>query len=79
MEKITNSKVEKEISQNELQEVVQNYISDEKKLLKKNGLEKRLIVVFPKHKVVPLTGRVSLWILKLSGALLDTQYMLTKK
>lgn len=59
---------------------VKLYYKGEVELLEKAGLTKRLIVLFPKrkHGAPSLFGAILLWLLRLQGGILDTEYKLKK-
>lgn len=50
------------------------YLADDEKLLKKHGLGKRIIVTFPRHTSIPLSGRLAVWLLKRAQAVIDIEF-----
>lgn len=59
---------------------VKIYFEGERAALEKAGLTKRLIVLFPRRKggAPSLFGAFLLWLLRLQGGILDTEYKLKK-
>lgn len=64
-----------------IDEKVKAYFDAEVALREKLGLEKRLVVLFPKRKFgrPSLFGKVLLTLLRSLGGILDTEFSLTKK
>lgn len=62
-----------------LKKSAEAYIADEQKLLKRHGLSRRIVVTFPFHVRVPMTGALAVKLLKWSRAVIDTEFSLIKK
>jgi len=59
---------------NDIKSRVNNYLSDDKRLLSKYNLESSLILNFPRRRRVPLFSKIAMWILRIQGCILDTQF-----
>ena len=57
-------------------ERVDAYIADEKKLLEKYGIKKRIVVTFPRHlRKPPLLGKLAVRLLRTTRAKIDAQFL----
>lgn len=65
----------------EIDTKVKAYFDGEQALLKKTGLKKRLVVLFPKrpHGAPSWFGGILLRLLRSQGGILDTEFSLNKK
>jgi len=59
---------------NDIKSRVNNYLSDDKRLLSKYNLESSLILNFPRRRRVPLFSKIAMWILRIQGCILDTRF-----
>lgn len=68
-------------AKNVIDEKVKAYFEGEQALLKKCGLSKRLVVLFPhrRYGAPSLLGRLLLAILRAQGGILDTEFSIRKK
>jgi len=74
-----NSKKKQKNELEILREKVTSFMDDEQKLLKKYGLGRRIIVTFPAHKKVPFSGKIAVFLLKWSRAVIDTEFGIFQK
>lgn len=58
-----------------IQERAQQYIEDDKKLMRKYSLTKKVVVMFPRHAKVPILGRLALRLFKWSKGVIDLQFI----
>lgn len=70
---------EKQSPHEVLRERADSFLREEAKLLQKYGLNKRIVVTFPRRKDVPFLGRVAVRLLKWSKAVIDTEFGLIHK
>lgn len=79
MKKLKNKR--KPVRKSAIDTKVKAYFDAELALREKLGLEKRLVVLFPKRKFgrPSLFGRILLSLLRSQGGILDTEFSLTKK
>lgn len=54
------------------------YIEGEKQLLDKLNIAKKIVVVFPNKKKTPFFGAVGIWLIKVSGGIIDL-HLIDKK
>jgi len=59
---------------NDFMSRVKNYLSDDKRLLSKYNLQFFLILNFPRRKRVPLLSKIAMWVLRIQGCILDSQF-----
>lgn len=52
----------------------EKYKKENESLLKKYKLQSRVVIAFPKKKKTPLLGKLALWLLNKSGAIVDTEF-----
>ncbi len=74
-------KTQKIKAKNKIDDRVKAYFEGEQALLKKCGLSKRLVVLFPYRPYGRPSwfGRVLLALLRAQGGILDTEFSLTEK
>lgn len=58
---------------------VDKYVKEYVALLKRHKLASRVVVTFPKRQKLNLIIKLAMWILNKQGAVLDTQFVSTKK
>jgi len=59
---------------NDFMSRVKNYLSDDKRLLSKYNLQSSLTLNFPRRKRVPLLSKIAMWVLRIQGCILDSQF-----
>ena len=57
-----------------VQERAEEYVKEEKVLLKKHKIAKKILITFPANGV-PLMGKIAGWLLKRTGARIETMFM----
>lgn len=57
-----------------LSERAEKYMAADQKLMQKHKLGKRIVVLFPHSKSIPLVGRLALYLLKRKHAVLDMEF-----
>lgn len=74
-------KTQKTTKQNTIDEKVRTYFAEEQALLKKLGLSKRLVVLFPRRLLgaPSFFGSLLLTLLRSQGGVLDTEFSLKDK
>jgi hypothetical protein len=59
---------------------IKNYAEQDLRVLARMGLTKKVVINFPGAKgKVPATGRLALWILRMHGAIVDTEFREVEK
>ncbi len=58
---------------------IDKYVKEYVALLKKHKLASRVVLTFPKRKKINLIIKLAMWILDKQGAVLDTEFVSTKK
>ena len=68
-------------AKNDIDAKVRAYFEGERALLKKTGIKKRLVVLFPKrkHGAPSWFGSLLLHLLRAQGGILDTEFSINKK
>lgn len=66
---------------NVIDQKVKDYFEGEQALLKKVGLNRRLVVLFPHrpYGAPSFFGKILLWLLRSAGGILDTEFSLKEK
>lgn len=65
----------KKTTEKDFQTRVETAIQKEIQLYEKAGVQKRIVIQYPRAKKAPLLGRIGEWLLRGSGAHITTQYI----
>lgn len=58
---------------------IEKYLKENEKLLKKYKLASRVVIAFPSRKKISLIIKLAMWFLNKKGAIIDTEFISTKK
>lgn len=70
-----SQKKKSKMTPSELRDRALGYLKDENKLQEKYGILKKVVVVFPRKKKAPFLGSVAIWLLKVSGGVIDLHFI----